>query len=196
MALVTALAKLKARPKVLVSASAIGFYGDRGDEMLTEESKPGEEFLPKVALDWEAEARKAEALGMRVVLTRFGIILAKQGGALPQMMKPFQFFVGGKLGSGRQWMSWMTLEDVIGAIRWALQNDGVSGVVNVVAPKPVRNAEFTRELARAMHRPACIHGAGVCVADGDGGRDGGLDAAGERAGFTGAIEGDGVWVSA
>ncbi len=154
MALVNALAKLKAaRPKVMVSASAVGFYGDRGDETLTEESTPGQGFLPKVSLDWEAEARKAEALGMRVVLTRFGIILAKQGGALPQMMKPFKFFVGGKLGSGRQWMSWVTLEDVIGVIRWALENDAVSGVVNVVSPKPVRNIEFTQELARALHRP-------------------------------------------
>lgn len=153
MALVNALAKLKARPKVLVSASAVGFYGNRGDETLTEESTHGQGFLPKVSLDWEAEARKAEALGMRVVLTRFGIILAKQGGALPQMMKPFKFFVGGKLGSGRQWMSWVTLDDVIGAIRWALENDSVSGVVNVVSPKPVRNKEFTQELARAMHRP-------------------------------------------
>ncbi len=154
MALVTALGKLKSRPKVLVSASAVGFYGDRGDETLTEESTPGQGFLPKVSLDWEAEARKAEAIGMRVVLTRFGIILAKQGGALPQMMKPFKFFVGGKLGSGRQWMSWITLDDVIAAIRWALDSDSVSGVVNVVSPKPVRNAEFTRELAQAMHRPA------------------------------------------
>ncbi|HEX4380135.1 MAG TPA: TIGR01777 family oxidoreductase, partial [Candidatus Acidoferrum sp.] len=153
MALVTALGKLKVKPKVMVSASAIGFYGNRGDETLTEESKAGAGFLPKVCVDWEAEARKAEALGMRVVLTRFGIILAKQGGALPQMMKPFKFFVGGKLGSGRQWMSWVTLEDAIGVIRWALENDGVSGVVNVVSPKPVRNEEFTRELGRAMHRP-------------------------------------------
>jgi uncharacterized protein len=153
-ALVTALGKLKARPKVMVSASAIGFYGDRGDEVLTEESKAGEGFLPKVSLDWEAEARKAEAMGMRVVLTRFGIILARQGGALPQMMKPFRLFAGGKLGSGRQWMSWVTLEDVIGVIRWALGNDGVSGVVNVVSPQPLRNADFTKELARAMHRPA------------------------------------------
>jgi uncharacterized protein len=153
-ALVTALGKLKSRPNVFVSASAIGFYGDRGDEVLTEESKPGEGFLPKVSLDWEAEAQKAEALGMRVVLTRFGIILAKQGGALPQMMKPFRFFAGGKLGSGRQWMSWVTLDDVIGVIRWALENDDVSGAVNVVSPQPVRNSEFTKELARAMHRPA------------------------------------------
>ena len=91
---------------------------------------------------------------MRVVLTRFGIILAKNGGALPQMMKPFRFFAGGKIASGRQWMSWITLEDVIGIVRYALDDVSVKGVLNVVAPQPVRNAEFTRELARAMHRPA------------------------------------------
>jgi len=152
--LVSALGRLKTVPKVLVSASAIGYYGSRGDEVLTEDSKPGDDFLAKVAVDWEAEAKKAEALGMRVVLARFGIILAKHGGALPQMMRPFRFFVGGKVGSGRQWMSWITLDDVIGIIRYALENASVSGVVNLVAPKPVRNAEFARELGRAMHRPA------------------------------------------
>jgi uncharacterized protein len=152
--LVSALGRLKTVPKVLVSASAIGYYGSRGHEVLTEESKPGDDFLAKVAVDWEAEAKKAEALGMRVVLARFGIILAKHGGALPQMMRPFTFFVGGKMGSGRQWMSWVTLDDVIGVIRYALDNPSVSGVLNVVAPQPVCNAEFTRELARAMHRPA------------------------------------------
>jgi uncharacterized protein (TIGR01777 family) len=152
--LVSALGRLKTVPKVLVSASAIGYYGSRGDEVLTEDSKPGDDFLAKVAVDWEAEAKKAEALGMRVVLARFGIILAKHGGALPQMMRPFQFFVGGKMGSGRQWISWITLEDVIEIIRDALENSNVSGVVNLVAPQPVRNAEFAKELARAMHRPA------------------------------------------
>jgi hypothetical protein len=141
-------------PKVLISASAIGYYGDRGDEVLTEESKPGDNFLARIAVEWEVEAKKAEALGMRVVLMRFGVILAKHGGALPAMMKPFQFFVGGKIGSGRQWISWITLEDVIGIMRYALDSVDVSGVMNVVAPQPVRNAEFTRELARAMHRPA------------------------------------------
>jgi uncharacterized protein (TIGR01777 family) len=152
--LVSALGRLKTVPKVMVSASAIGYYGSRGDEVLTEDSKPGDDFLAKVAVDWEAEAKKAEALGMRVVLARFGIILAKHGGALPQMMRPFRFFVGGKMGSGRQWISWITLEDVIGIIRYALENANVSGVVNLVAPQPVRNAEFAKELARAMHRPA------------------------------------------
>jgi uncharacterized protein (TIGR01777 family) len=153
-ALVTALGRLSARPKVFVSASAIGYYGSRGDEVLTEESKPGGDFLAGVSQEWEAEAVKAEALGMRVVRARFGIILAKHGGALPQMMRPFRFGVGGKIGSGQQWMSWVTLEDVVGIIRSALNNVSVNGAVNVVAPEPVRNAEFTKELARAMHRPA------------------------------------------
>jgi uncharacterized protein (TIGR01777 family) len=153
-ALVTALGKMNPAPKVLVSASAIGYYGGRGDEVLTEESKPGQDFLARLAQDWEAEAVEAEALGMRVVLARFGIILAKHGGALPQIMRPFWFGVGGKIGSGQQWMSWVTLEDVVEIIRFALENAAVRGVVNVVAPQPAQNAEFTRELARAMHRPA------------------------------------------
>jgi uncharacterized protein len=155
-ALVTAIGRLKSAPKVLISASAIGYYGDRGDEVLTEESKPGDNFLARIAMEWEAEAKKAEALGMRMVLTRFGVILAKHGGALPAMMKPFQFFVGGKMGSGQQWISWITLEDVLGIMRYALDSVGVSGVINVVAPQPVRNAEFARELARVMHRPALV----------------------------------------
>jgi uncharacterized protein len=153
-ALVSALEKANLRPKVLVSASAIGYYGSRGEEVLTEESKPGEGFLAGVSREWEAEAVKAEARGVRVVLARFGIILAKHGGALPQMMRPFRFGVGGKIGSGQQWMSWVTLQDVAGIIRYALENAGVTGAVNVVAPQPARNADFTRELARAMHRPA------------------------------------------
>jgi uncharacterized protein (TIGR01777 family) len=153
-ALVAALQKANLRPRVLVSASAIGYYGSRGEELMTEESKSGEGFLAVVSREWEAEAVKGEALGMRVVLARFGIILAKHGGALSQMMRPFRFGVGGKIGSGQQWMSWITLPDVVGVIRYALENVAVTGAVNVVAPQPVRNAEFTRELARAMHRPA------------------------------------------
>jgi hypothetical protein len=110
--------------------------------------------LAGLAREWEAEASKVQALGARVVIARFGIILAKHGGALPQMMRPFQFFAGGKVGTGRQWMSWVTLEDVVAVVRFALDNTGVNGAVNVVAPQPVRNAVFTQELARAMHRPA------------------------------------------
>ncbi len=154
--LVCALEKLKERPKALVSASAIGYYGNRGDEVLTEESKPGEEFLARLTQEWESEALKAETLRMRVVRLRFGIILAKHGGALPQMMRPFNFGVGGRIGSGQQWMSWITLADAIGVIRYALENRAIAGAVNVVAPQAVRNADFARQLGRAMHRPAVL----------------------------------------
>jgi uncharacterized protein (TIGR01777 family) len=153
-ALVTALAKMNARPSVLVSASATGFYGNRGDEMLTEESQPGDDFLSILAKDWEAEALKAEAIGIRVVLVRFGIILARQGGALPKMMIPFRFFAGGKIGSGQQWMSWISLDDVILVLRLAVEKGQVSGPLNVISPQPLQNAEFTKTLASAMHRPA------------------------------------------
>jgi uncharacterized protein (TIGR01777 family) len=145
---------MNARPRVLVSASAIGYYGSRGDELLTEESAAGKDFLASLAQEWEAEAVKAEALGIRVVRARFGIILARHGGALAKMMLPFKLGVGGRIGSGQQWMSWVTLDDVVGILRFALENGGVQGAVNVAAPGAVRNAEFTRELARALHRPA------------------------------------------
>jgi len=151
---VGALAKMNARPSVLVSASAIGYYGDRGDEALTEDSKPGGNFLAGLAQEWEAEALKAEALGTRVVLPRFGIILAREGGALPKMMLPFKIGVGGKLGSGRQWMSWVTLEDVVGILRFAIENSPVRGAINIGSPQPLQNVEFTRVLAKAMRRPA------------------------------------------
>ena len=153
-ALVGALAKMNARPSVLVSASAIGYYGDRGDETLTEDSKPGGGFLAGLAQEWEAEALKAETLGIRVVLTRFGIILAREGGALPKMMLPFKIGVGGKLGSGRQWMSWVTLEDVVGILRFAIENPPVRGAITIVSPQPQQNVEFTKMLAEAMRRPA------------------------------------------
>ena len=152
--LVGALAKMNARPSVLVSASAIGFYGDRGDETLTEESKAGTGFLADLAKEWEAEALKAEALGIRVVLARFGIILAREGGALPKMLTPFKVGVGGRLGSGKQWMSWVTLEDVVAILRLAIENATVRAVINIVAPQPVQNSEFTKILAKAVHRPA------------------------------------------
>jgi len=153
-ALVGALAKMNARPSVLASASAIGYYGNRGDEILTEESKPGADFLAGLAQEWEAEALKAEALGIRVALARFGIILAREGGALPKMMPPFRIGVGGKLGSGQQWMSWVILEDVVAILRFAIENASVRGAVNIASPLPLQNAEFTKVLAKAMHRPA------------------------------------------
>jgi uncharacterized protein (TIGR01777 family) len=153
-ALITALAKMNARPRVLVSASATGFYGNRGDELLTEESQPGNEFLSDLAKDWEAEALKGEAIGVRVVLARFGIILARDGGALPKIVLPFRFFAGGKIGSGQQWMSWISLDDVIEILRLALENGQVRGPINVISPQPVQNAEFTKTLASALRRPA------------------------------------------
>src|SRR6266850_1996780 len=153
-ALVEALAKMNVRPSVLVSASAIGIYGSRGDELLTEESKVGTDFLAELARDWEAETLKAEALGIRVVLARFGIILSREGGALAKMLLPFKLGTGGRLGSGQQWMSWVTLEDIVGVLRMTIEKVAVRGAVNVVAPQPVKNAEFTKALAKALHRPA------------------------------------------
>ena len=153
-ALVAALAKMNAPPAVLVSASAIGFYGNRGDEILDEAGGAGSGFLAGLAKDWEAEALQAEAFRTRVVIARFGIILAKQGGALPKMMLPFRFGMGGRIGSGKQWMSWVALEDVVEVLKLALHGAMVRGQINVVSPGPVSNAAFTRELAGALHRPA------------------------------------------
>jgi uncharacterized protein len=153
-ALVNALARMAIRPRVLVSASAIGYYGSRGDEQLSEQSAPGSDFLSDLARDWESAAMKAEALGIRVVRTRFGIILAKQGGALSQMVRPFRFGLGGKLGSGQQWMSWITLADTVRILRLALEEGSVRGPLNVVSPQPVRNSDFTQQLASTLHRPA------------------------------------------
>jgi uncharacterized protein len=153
-ALVQALAKMSARPRVLVSASATGIYGNRGDEVLTEASQPGTDFLSEIAKEWESEALIAEALGIRVVRARFGVILSKQGGALPQMMRPFQFFAGGKIGPGTQWLSWITLDDTVTILRSALENANISGALNVVSPQPVTNTQFTELLAKTMYRPA------------------------------------------
>jgi uncharacterized protein (TIGR01777 family) len=155
-ALVNAFATMTTRPRVLVSASAIGYYGDRGEELLGEESPAGSGFLSAVAQQWEAEAQKAEALGIRVVCARFGVILASQGGALPQMARPFRFCLGGRIGSGQQWMSWISLEDAVGIVRIALENRAVRGAVNVVAPEPVRNVDFTAAMAKACNRPALL----------------------------------------
>jgi len=152
--LVATMEKMAVRPKVFVSASAIGYYGNRGDELLTEESSPRADFLSRLAEQWEAEALQARKLGVRVVLARFGVILAKHGGALPHMMVPFKIGTGGKLGTGAQWMSWIALGDVVRVIRLAIENDQVLGPVNVVSPHPVTNAEFTTTLAQIMHRPA------------------------------------------
>jgi uncharacterized protein len=151
--LVLALAKLQKRPQTLLCASAIGYYGSRGDEVLTEASAPGSDYLAGVCVAWERTAREAEALGMRVASIRTGIVLDARGGALARMLPPFRMGVGGKLASGRQWMSWIHIADLGGVFRHALLNP-VSGPVNGVAPNPVTNADFTRALAAALHRPA------------------------------------------
>jgi uncharacterized protein len=152
--LVDAIAQMPAKPRIFLCASAIGYYGNRGDEVLGESSAPGDDFLALLARDWETEARRAEFAGIRTVVLRFGLILSRDGGALPQMLTPFRFGLGGRFGDGRQWMSWIALEDVIGIISVALMDEQFSGPVNVVSPNPVRNAEFTRTLAAALYRPA------------------------------------------
>ncbi len=152
--LVDALGRLRRKPRVFLCASATGYYGNRGDEILTESSEPGTDFLSLLARDWEVEAARAESSGIRTVQMRFGVILSRDGGALPRMVTPFKFGVGGKLGSGRQWMSWIALEDVVGAVRTMIVDERLRGPVNVVAQNPTQNAEFTRVLARVLHRPA------------------------------------------
>ncbi len=154
--LVNALGKTKNPPRHFISASAIGYYGNRGDEILTEESAPGEGFLPEICVPWEAEARKAADFGARVVFLRTGIVLAKDGGALAQMLTPFGFGVGGVVGSGAQWMSWVALEDLLAAVIFALENENVRGPVNITAPNPVTNQTFTKTLGEALNRPTII----------------------------------------
>jgi uncharacterized protein len=152
--LVDTLANLRRKPPVFLCASATGYYGNRGDEILTESSGPGTDFLSLLARDWEGEAARAELSAIRAVILRFGIILSGKGGALPKMLMPFRFGFGGRLGTGNQWMSWIALEDCIEIIRAAIANARLRGPLNVVAPNPVRNAEFTRVLAAVLHRPA------------------------------------------
>jgi uncharacterized protein (TIGR01777 family) len=154
--LASALASAEHPPRVLVCASAIGYYGDRGDELLTEASPPGDDFLAEVVKQWEAASEPAEQAGIRVVRLRFGIVLSRAGGALGTMLLPFRLGVGGKIGSGRQWMSWVSIDDVVGAIRYALMTETLAGACNTVAPDPVTNAEFTKALGRALHRPAVL----------------------------------------
>jgi len=152
--LAEALARLARRPKVLAVASAIGFYGDRGAETLTEESPGGNDFLAQVCREWEAAAGPAAQAEIRVVNLRFGIVLSPAGGALQKMLLPFKFGAGGRVGSGRQYWSWIALDDVVGAIQHALATEALAGPVNVVAPAAVSNAEFTRVLGRVLRRPA------------------------------------------
>jgi uncharacterized protein len=150
------LAKLKEKPKVLVSASAVGFYGSRGDEKLSEQSASGDDFLAEVCRAWELSTQSAAQSGVRVVNLRFGVILSREGGALPKMLTPFRMGLGGKLGNGRQFMSWIALDDVVGAIEHALENEALRGPVNVVAPEAVTNYEFTKTLGGVLSRPTIL----------------------------------------
>jgi uncharacterized protein (TIGR01777 family) len=150
------LAKLEKAPKVLVSGSAVGYYGDRGDEVLTESSRPGSDFLADVCTAWEGATAPAKEAGIRVAHIRTGIVLSGRGGVLPKMLLPFKFGVGGKLGSGRQWVSWIALEDEVGAIVHLLGDDSLSGPFNLTAPNPVTNADLTKAIGAALHRPALI----------------------------------------
>jgi uncharacterized protein (TIGR01777 family) len=147
------VAGLPEPPSVMVSASAIGYYGDRGNELLTEESGPGGLFLSRVCREWEAAAEPAREVGVRVVHPRFGIVLSTEGGALGTTLPIFKLGGGGKIGSGRQYWSWVSLDDVVGAIVHAIENDALSGPVNVVGPDPPTNAEYTRVLGRVLGRP-------------------------------------------
>ncbi|HXG93725.1 MAG TPA: TIGR01777 family oxidoreductase [Blastocatellia bacterium] len=152
--LVDGLRAAQSKPEVLVGGSAVGFYGERGDEELDESSAQGSGFMSELCAEWEQEAARARSLGIRVVHLRTGVVLSRDGGALKKMLTPFKLGLGGKLASGRQWFPWIHIEDIIGIIRFAIASAALSGPVNGAAPEPVTNAEFTRELARALHRPA------------------------------------------
>lgn len=154
--LVEAFQKTKNPPKIFVSASAIGFYGDRGNEVLTEESPAGEGFFPEICQEWEAESRRAGDFGARVVMPRIGVVLTKDGGALEKMLTPFKFGVGGTIGSGEQWMSWIAIDDLIRIFHFALENMELSGAVNAVAPNPATNEEFTNTFGKILNRPTIL----------------------------------------
>ena len=154
--LAQAIARAVTPPPVFVSGSAVGYYGPRGDELITEEARPGTDFLAGVAVQWETEALRAARSSTRVVLVRTGLVLDRDGGALPQMLPPFRFGIGGRLGSGQQYWPWIHRQDWIDLVRFALETPGAAGPLNATAPHPVTNADFTRALARALKRPALV----------------------------------------
>lgn len=154
--LLSAMKKVNPKPSVLINASAIGYYGDGGEKEITEDSPCGSHFLAKLCADWEAEAKKAEEFGIRVVLLRIGIVLGLGGGALAQMLFPFKLGLGGPIGNGKQWFSWIHMEDVVGLILHAIKNSALHGAVNACAPEPVRNKEFSSALGKVLHRPAFL----------------------------------------
>ncbi|MBV8985179.1 MAG: TIGR01777 family oxidoreductase [Acidimicrobiia bacterium] len=152
----TALADLSDKPKVMASASAMGYYGLRGDEVLTEDSPPGTGFLAEICAQWEAATKPAEDAGVRVAHLRSGLVLSTEGGAFKPMLLPFKLGLGGRIGDGRQWWSWITIDDEVGAILHALDNDTLSGAIDVTAPNPVTNEQFTRTLNHVLRRPTLL----------------------------------------
>ncbi|HHB74995.1 MAG TPA: TIGR01777 family protein, partial [Desulfobulbus sp.] len=152
--LVDGIGRSAVKPRILVCSSAVGIYGDRGDEPLTESSRPGDDFLARVCRDWEQEALRAQEFGVRVALIRTAVVLGRNGGALAQMLPPFKLGLGGRLGSGNQYMPWIHIEDLCRIMLLSMKNEQLSGPVNAVAPNPVTNRAFTRALAQALHRPA------------------------------------------
>lgn len=154
--IVNTMANLEKKPNVFITGSAMGFYGDRGDEIVNESSAAGDTFLSDVSKEWETESRRAEDSGIRTVLLRTAIVLSKDGGALGTMLTPFKLGVGGVVGSGKQWMSWISLDDVVGIINFALENEKLRGAVNVASPNPVTNEEFTKTLGYVLYRPTFL----------------------------------------
>lgn len=154
--MVSAMRSLRHKPFALISSSAVGYYGDRGNDVLTEAERPGTDFLAEVCKDWEREACRAREFGTRVVPIRTATVLGKEGGALKQMLPPFRMGIGGTFGNGRQWNSWIHLDDLVRMYLFAADNATVSGPVNGSSPQPVTNAEFTKELGHAVHRPAIL----------------------------------------
>ena len=152
--LVAALRDLDERPRALVSQSAIGYYGPRGDEPVDESEPPGDDFLARICVEWEAEARKAEELGVRVALTRTGVVLSESGGALAKMLPPFKLGIGGPVAGGRQYVPWVHLDDVTGVLAFCLDNKGAHGAINLTGPGPVTNKELSKALGRVLRRPA------------------------------------------
>ncbi len=153
-ALGAAIESAKQKPRVLVQASAVGYYGAHGDELVTEHDAAGSDFLARVATEWEASTKEVEAIGIRRVIIRTGLPLTRHGGVLPVFALPFRFFIGGPLGSGKQWMPWIHIDDEIGAIRFLIENDSARGAFNLSAPCPLTNAELARAIGRALHRPS------------------------------------------
>jgi uncharacterized protein (TIGR01777 family) len=161
--LIGTISALERKPKVLVNQSAIGIYGDRGDAIMDESASPGEGFDAEVVREWEAAAREAEPTGVRLVIVRTGHVLDPDGGFLKQLLKPFKLGVGGPLAGGEQYVSWIHVDDEVGLILWAIENEAVSGVINLTAPEPVTNRELSKALGRALHRPASLPVPGVAL---------------------------------